>query len=115
MPRCQSNRARTRLQRLGDRQIDMVLLDVRLPGMSGLETLDEIRKRARALPVLLLTAYADLRQAVVAMKSGADDYLAKPVDLEELQTAICDALLSDGQRRSSVRCGSSATSRGNDL
>ena len=44
------------------------------------------------LPVLLITAYADVRQAVAALKSGADDYLAKPVDLEELRVAISDAL-----------------------
>jgi DNA-binding NtrC family response regulator len=71
---------------------DMVLLDVRLPGMNGIEALAEIRRMADKLPVLLITAYADLRQAVAAMKSGADDYLAKPVDLDELETAIFDAL-----------------------
>lgn len=71
---------------------DMVLLDVRLPGMSGIEALTEIRKTADKLPVLLITAYADLRQAVAAVKSGADDYLAKPVDLDELETAIFDAI-----------------------
>jgi len=71
---------------------DMVLLDVRLPGQSGIEALAEIRKLADRLPVLLITAYADLRQAVSAMKSGADDYLAKPVDLDELEAAIADAL-----------------------
>ena len=71
---------------------DMVLLDVRLPGMSGIEALAEIRKLAERLPVLLITAYADLRQAVSAMKSGADDYLTKPLDLDELEAAIVDAL-----------------------
>jgi len=70
----------------------MVLLDVRLPGTSGIEALAEIRKLAERLPVLLITAYADLRQAVAAMKGGADDYLAKPVDLDELEAAIFDAL-----------------------
>lgn len=77
---------------------DMVLLDIRLPGISGIEALAEIRKFAENLPVLLITAYADLRQAVAAMKGGADDYLAKPVDLDELQTAISDALgLTEGE------------------
>ena len=74
----------------------MVLLDVRLPGMDGMECLANIRRIAVDLPVLLITAYADLRQAVSAMKSGADDYLAKPIDLEELAVAISDTLgLSD--------------------
>jgi DNA-binding NtrC family response regulator len=71
---------------------DMVLLDVRLPGMSGIETLAGIRSYADHLPVLLITAYADVRQAVAAMKGGADDYLAKPVDLDELEAAISDAI-----------------------
>ena len=70
----------------------MVLLDVRLPGKSGIDALPEIRRRAADLPVLLITAYADLRQAVAAMKSGADDYLSKPVDLDELRAAIADAI-----------------------
>lgn len=76
----------------------MVLLDVRLPGISGIEALGEIRKLAPALPVLLITAYADLRQAVSAIKSGADDYLSKPIDLEELEAAVADTL---GRRRPS--------------
>ncbi len=71
---------------------DMVLLDVRLPGISGVDVLVETRKRHPALRVLLITAHADLRQAVAALKSGADDYLAKPIDLDELRTAIFDAL-----------------------
>jgi DNA-binding NtrC family response regulator len=70
----------------------MILLDVRLPGISGMETLARIRQRDAELPVLLITAHADLRQAVTAMKGGAEDYLAKPVDLEELRVAILDAL-----------------------
>ena len=71
---------------------DMVLLDVRLPGINGIETLAAIRRFAPDLPVSLITAFADLRQAVEAMKGGADDYLSKPVDLDELKTAIADAL-----------------------
>ncbi len=86
------------LSRIAHRRPDMVLLDVRLPGMNGIEALSEIRKLAADLPVLLITAYADLRQAVSAMKSGADDYLAKPVDLDELEAAIFDALGQEGKR-----------------
>ena len=44
------------------------------------------------IPVVLITAYADVRQAVAAVKSGADDYLSKPIDLEELKVAVYDAL-----------------------
>jgi len=78
---------------------DMVLLDVRLPGISGIEALGEIRKIAGDLLVLLITAHGDLRQAVEAMKSGADDYLLKPLDLDELEAAVVDAL-GTGENRS---------------
>ena len=65
--------------------------------MSGIEALGEIREIAAELPVLLITAYADLKEAVSAVKGGADDYLAKPVDLDELATAIRDALGPAGE------------------
>jgi len=74
------------------RSPDLVLLDVRLPGMSGLEALRRIREEMPDVSVLLITAYADVRDAVTALKSGACDYLTKPVDLEELKTAILDQL-----------------------
>jgi len=80
------------LEFLAHHKADMILLDVRLPGISGMETLARIRQQDAATPVLLITAHADLRQAVSAMKSGADDYLAKPVDLDELRAAVQDAL-----------------------
>ena len=76
---------------------DMVLLDVRLPGISGIDALPEIRKIACDLPVLLITAHADLRQAVAAVKVGAEDYLAKPLDLDELKAVIFDTIGSAGE------------------
>lgn len=88
----ESPSAEDALRKIREHVPDMVLLDVRLPGISGIEALGEIRKIGERLPVLLITAYADLRQAVAAVKSGADDYLAKPVDLNELEAAVCDAL-----------------------
>lgn len=75
----------------------MVILDIRLPGISGIEALGQIRQFAPTLPVLLITAYADIRQAVAAMKSGADDYLAKPIDLDELEAVIADKLGRHGR------------------
>ena len=71
---------------------DMILLDVRLPEMSGIDALPAIRKVMPVVPIVLITAYADVRQAVAAVKSGADDYLSKPIDLEELKVAVFDAL-----------------------
>jgi len=70
----------------------MVITDVRMPGASGMELLRMARKEHPSLPFLLVTAYADMRDAVSAMKLGAVDYLEKPVDLDELLAAVRDAL-----------------------
>lgn len=84
--------AEAMLEEIQQQSPDMVLLDVRLPGMSGIDALPELRKQLPSIPVVLITAFADIRQAVVAVKSGADDYLSKPIDLEELRVAVYDAL-----------------------
>ena len=78
--------ARTRLTA---RRPDLILLDMRLPDGSGLDFLREVRAGDHAdLPVLVLTAFGGLEDAVTAMKERADDYLVKPVDLDELMVKI---------------------------
>ena len=67
---------------------DMMISDVRMPGMSGLETLRRARQNNATLPVLLVTAYADIRDAVDAMRDGAVNYLTKPIDLDELLNSV---------------------------
>lgn len=71
---------------------DLVISDVRMPGASGIDLLCRVRESQSALPFLLVTAYADVRDAVKALKLGAVDYLAKPVDLDELLAAVRDGL-----------------------
>src|SRR5205814_6321811 len=71
--------------------IDMMISDVRMPGMTGLETLRRARQEHAVLPVLLVTAYADIRDAVGAMRDGALNYLAKPIDLDELLATVRQA------------------------
>ncbi len=66
----------------------MMISDVRMPGLSGLETLRRARQENAVLPVLLVTAYADIREAVGAMRDGALNYLAKPIDLDELLATV---------------------------
>lgn len=78
-------------------QADLMLLDVRMPGLSGLEVLERLRRDGATVPVILLTAYIDVRDAVNAMKQGAVDYLEKPVDLDELITAIDETLGQTGR------------------
>ena len=75
--------------RLARQRPDLVLLDVRLPDGSGLDFLRELRAGDYAdLPVLVLTAFGGLQDAVAAMKERADDYLTKPIDLDELMVKI---------------------------
>lgn len=63
---------------------DWVLLDLRLPGMHGMTVLEKIRAQYPDLPVVIITAYADLESAVQALRLGATDYLRKPFELQEL-------------------------------
>lgn len=95
--------AEAMLERLGKQPPDMILLDVRLPAMSGIDALPKIRELLPTIPVVLITAYADVRQAVAAVKSGADDYLSKPIDLEELKVAVYDALAIPTSNETSIR------------
>ncbi len=68
--------------------IDLVLLDWDLPDFSGLELLQLVRKNNYLLPVMMLTAHDGVDHKVLALKSGADDYLAKPFSFDELQARI---------------------------
>ena len=71
-----------------DEGVDLVLLDISLPGMSGHDVLSRIRGRRPDLPVLMLTARDDLDNKVRALDAGADDYLTKPFAFEELLARI---------------------------
>ena len=67
---------------------DVVVLDLGLPGLDGLEVLRRLRQRGDAVPVLILTASGDLKDRVKGLNAGADDYLAKPFDLAELEARL---------------------------
>jgi DNA-binding NtrC family response regulator len=79
------------LEALRNGKCDMMISDVRMPGLSGLETLRRARKEHATLPVLLVTAFTDVRDAVAAMRDGALNYLAKPIDLDELLASVQQA------------------------
>src|SRR5262245_46856748 len=64
---------------------DAVILDVRLPDLSGLEAFERIRQIEPRLPVIIITAFASTETAIEAMKHGAFEYLLKPVDLHQLR------------------------------
>src|SRR5581483_11189224 len=71
---------------------DVVLLDVRLPDMSGLEVLEQLTKNGDARAVIMITADPQLDDVKLALKLGAYDFVGKPVDFDDLQTAIKNAL-----------------------
>ncbi|MCB9988442.1 MAG: sigma-54-dependent Fis family transcriptional regulator [Rhodospirillales bacterium] len=75
-----------------DSAIHLVILDIGLPGMSGMDILDIITQRYPGLPVIMLTGNMDISVAVDAMKAGAYDFLTKPVEAERLQVAVRNAL-----------------------
>lgn len=85
------------LQLLEQETFGMMISDVRMPGMSGIETLRRVREKHPELPVLLVTAFADIRSAVTAMRDGAVNYLAKPIDLNELMASVRRALEPSGE------------------
>src|SRR5262249_39085656 len=68
--------------------VDVVLLDIVMPGIDGLELLEEIRGHHPTLPVVMLTATRTVKTAVAAMKLGAFDYLTKPFDVEQLRVVL---------------------------
>jgi len=87
------------LDLLAEGMPDLVLMDVRMPGMTGIEGLARMRERNPALAVILLTAYADVRDAVEAMRLGALDYLEKPIDLHELALVVEESIGASGPDR----------------
>ena len=70
---------------------DVVILDVKMPGMSGLETLRKVKKKYPLTEVIMLTGHASVEVAIEGMDCGAFDYLMKPTDLDELLYKIQDA------------------------
>lgn len=79
----------------------VVLLDVSMPGLSGMEVLKKIRKRDSELPVIFITGYANIHQSVMAMRDGAYDYIAKPFDNNEVEKITLRAL-SEGRLRKHI-------------
>jgi DNA-binding NtrC family response regulator len=76
------------LEKLKERDYDMVLLDLRMEGRTGLSVLEELRGGGDDVPVLMLTGFATVDSAVAALKLGADDYLTKPCDNQLLRSKI---------------------------
>ncbi|HTY24679.1 MAG TPA: response regulator [Desulfomonilaceae bacterium] len=84
--------------------IDVVVLDVRMPDMDGIETLKRIKKIKPSVEVIMLTAHADLEVAMEGMELGAFDYLMKPIEIDELLYKLQDAYKKKWCREESEKC-----------
>ena len=80
--------AETGLKLLRENPVDLVLTDLKLPGMNGLEFLHSVKHQNAALPVVVMTAFGSVETAVEAMKAGASDYVLKPFSLTEMRMVI---------------------------
>lgn len=72
----------------GEDAVDLVITDLMMPGMDGMELLTEIKKRSKDLPVVMITAFATIDSAVEAMQKGASDYIAKPFKIDEIEIVV---------------------------
>ncbi|WP_419786848.1 response regulator [Pseudodesulfovibrio sp.] len=79
---------REALEYLADNSADVVILDVRMPGMSGMETLKEIRKRHRETEVIMLTGHGSMQSGIEGISHGAYDYVLKPFNIDDLLDRI---------------------------
>jgi len=84
------------LKKLQEESYSLILLDLKMPGLNGIETLKKIRENDLNLPVIMMSAYGSIPEAVEAMKLGALDYLIKPFDIEELKIIIRRAIKQYG-------------------
>lgn len=94
---------RAALARIEREQIDLLITDVRMPGLSGDELLQAMRKRRAEAPVIVITAFGSVEQAVEMVKAGAFQYLTKPFDTDELLRLIEQALEQSAPQREQAR------------
>ena len=91
------------LEKLGVVNIHVVILDVKMPGMDGIATLKEIKRQFPLIEVIMLTGHGTVESAVEGLKSGATDYLSKPVDVDELIEKAEDAFERRQQVEEKIR------------
>jgi DNA-binding NtrC family response regulator len=80
------------LDRIADRDYDAIVTDIRMPGMDGLELLDEIRTRKPGTPTLIITGHGDNELVVHALRGGARDFIQKPIDRDYFVAALYRAI-----------------------
>lgn len=85
-----------------DRNIEVVILDVKMPGMDGTETLREIKGRHPLVEVIMLTGHATVESGIEGMKLGAFDYLLKPCDMDQLISKVKEAAAKKRQHEDKI-------------
>lgn len=91
------------LKIIGGKMIDVVVLDVRMPGIGGIQTLREIKKKDPLMEVIMLTGHASVEVAIEGMELGAFDYLMKPADIDELFYKLQDAFKKKTIQREKIK------------
>lgn len=91
------------LETLEKTNIDVVILDIKMPGMDGMETLGEIKKSFPIIEVIMLTGHGSTETAVEGMKSGAFDYLMKPADFDDLAAKLEGARKRKDEQEERIR------------
>jgi DNA-binding NtrC family response regulator len=85
-----------------NKNIEVVILDVKMPGMDGIETLAEIKRKNPLVEVMMLSGHADVASAIEGMKQGAFDYLMKPVDMDQIITKVTAAAIKKRQHEEKI-------------
>ncbi len=81
------------IEAVGEVPPNLIILDIRMPGKSGLEGLPLLKQHLPDTPVIMVTAFHDMDSTIEAMKGGADDYIHKPIDIDELDAAVARGLM----------------------
>ena len=91
------------LKRLEQVEPDVIVSDIRMPGMDGISLLEQIKQKVPNLPVIIMTAYSDLDRAVSAFQGGAFEYLSKPFDVDEVVSLVKRAITHKQQNGSATK------------
>jgi DNA-binding NtrC family response regulator len=89
---------------LAENAVDVIVMDVKMPGMDGMETLRAIKKEMPLIEVVMLTGHANIEMAIEGMELGAFDYLMKPINIDDLLYKVQDAYKKKTIQEEKIQC-----------